>query len=62
MQPAHNQPIIFWQQIGLYIPKPHGMKTLINQITILLTPAFSKEKMPALIPIRVVTRVSNHHR
>jgi hypothetical protein len=37
-------------------------KTLINQLTILLTPAFSKEKMPALIPIRVVTRVSNHHR
>ncbi|HEY6900039.1 MAG TPA: hypothetical protein VI233_05325 [Puia sp.] len=33
------------------------LSTLINNLIISLTPAFSKEKMPALIPVRVVTKV-----
>jgi hypothetical protein len=34
------------------------MKTLINLINALIQPsAFSQEKMPALIPVRVVTKI-----
>jgi len=32
-------------------------KTLLINLIASLTPAFSKEKMPALIPVRVVTKV-----
>jgi hypothetical protein len=38
------------------------MKTILANLIASLTPTFSKEKMPALIPIRVVTKVfSDHH-
>lgn len=37
------------------------MKTLINLIKVLILPsAFSGDKMPALIPVRVVTKVHPH--
>jgi hypothetical protein len=39
--------------------KPHRMNTLINHLISFLV----KEQMPALIPVKVVTRVlPNHHR
>lgn len=31
------------------------LNTLVNNLT------FSKEKMPALIPVRVITKVNPHH-
>ena len=46
--------LIFWPQIGLYIFKPCNMKTLLLDLIASLTP---KEKIPVLIPIRVVKRV-----
>ena len=33
------------------------MKTILTNLIATLIPAFSKEKMPALIPVRVVTKV-----
>ena len=34
------------------------MKTLVNLLNVVLTPLnFQKEQMPALIPVRVVTKV-----
>jgi hypothetical protein len=33
------------------------MKNLINLIKALTHPTFSQEKMPALIPVRVVTKI-----
>ena len=33
------------------------MKTLLINLIATLIPTFSKEKMPALIPVRVVTKV-----
>jgi hypothetical protein len=40
------------------------MKTLIATVNAVLTNlTFSKEKMPALIPVRVVTKINpDHHR
>jgi hypothetical protein len=41
------------------------MKTIIqflNTLNNLTIPAFSKEKMPALIPVRVITRIHPDHR
>jgi hypothetical protein len=42
----------------------YSMKHLIEAINVLLSHlTFSKEKMPALIPVRVVTKVNpDHHR
>lgn len=40
-----------------------SMKTIIAHLdTILTNLAFSKEKMPALIPVRVVTKINPDHR
>jgi hypothetical protein len=36
-----------------------SMKTILQQLINHLT--FSKEKMPALIPVRVVTKINPHH-
>ncbi len=33
------------------------MKTILADLVAALIPTFSKEKMPALIPVRVVTKV-----
>jgi len=56
--PSHNHirinTLIFWPQIGLYICKPYNMKALLLDLIASLTP---KEKMPALVPVRVVKRV-----
>ena len=33
------------------------MKTILTNLIAFFTPTFSQEKMPALIPVRVVTKV-----
>ena len=38
------------------------MKTIIQFLFTLTNVAFSKEKMPALIPVRVVTKIHPDHR
>ncbi len=39
------------------------MKTIITVLNEILTHvAFSKEKMPALIPVRVITKINPDHR
>jgi hypothetical protein len=42
----------------------YSMKSLIEAINVLLSDlTFSKEKMPALIPVRVVTKINpDHHK
>jgi hypothetical protein len=58
LQIPHSQHIIFWQQIGLLTTKPRTMKTLVNILeTVLTALTFQKDKMPALIPVRVITKV-----
>jgi hypothetical protein len=52
----------FWPQIRPLILKSYTMKTLINALhTVLASLNFQKEQMPALIPVRVVTKVPNQH-
>ena len=38
------------------------MKTIIQILYTLINLAFSKEKMPALIPVRVITKIHPDHR
>ena len=50
-------PCFFGSKLDYILAKPHSMKTLLINLIASFTPTFSKEKMPALIPIRVVTKV-----
>ena len=58
LQLIYNQLFSFWPQIRHYYYKSRTMKTMINFLNALVnTFTFSKERMPALIPVRVVTKV-----
>jgi hypothetical protein len=62
-QPPHPQLFNFWPQIGLYYTNAQHMKTLQNILNdILTTLTYPKAQMPALIPVRVVTKVQHTDR
>jgi|GEM_PF-1542804 len=54
----------FWPQNGLYIIKHVRMKTILALIETFihkLTNSETNQKMPALIPVRVITKVNRDH-
>jgi hypothetical protein len=59
---TEDHSIIFWPEIGHTSVNRAIMKTIIQFLYTFTNLAFSKEKMPALIPVRVVTKIHPHHR
>jgi hypothetical protein len=55
--------LYFWPDNGLYNIKRRSMKTILNLIETLISQLTNNDtrKMPALIPVRVVTKAHRDH-
>ena len=49
--------LVFGSKLAYIYTNRNSMKTLLANLIAAFTPTFSREKMPALIPVRVVTKV-----
>jgi len=49
--------LIFGSKLAFIYTNRNSMKTFLANLIAAFTPTFTREKMPALIPVRVVTKV-----